>query len=187
VKRAAAVMAALATIVVAIASAYRLCFVRYRCDLRSAAAENALTLLVAAPQEMRARITAREISDEMAGCIDAWPTNTNLYMIRAAALRVLGRGDDAVLEYRRALHVDRRAELYLNIGMTEMEAGRNEQAADALATAVYLNYAYLDEIGEPMRSRVRGEVLPNLEMLRRKKAPRSFVDELRARVTRDPL
>jgi len=180
------VVASLAVIVAAVAGSYRLCYLRYRCNLRSASAERTLTNLLSNADQVSARIAARQIDEEMSRCIECWRTDVSFYMARAAALRMLDRLDEAANAYRLALRYDRRAEIYLNLGLTELDAGREEQAADALTTATLLQFSYVDTIPEPMQTRVRKTVTPTYEMIQRRRAVRDVMRQLRERVTRDP-
>jgi tetratricopeptide (TPR) repeat protein len=178
----------IASIVIAAAAVWgaSLCYRRYDCNLREARSQETLMRLFNLPGQATSRIVARQTIDETSRCLHHAPTNIGLYMIRAAALRMLGRYDEASMDYRRALRLDRRAELYFNLGLTELDAGREEKAADALTTAVFLFYPYADDIPEPMQDRVRAAVTPALTMIQRRSAPPAVLQELRARVERDP-
>lgn len=165
---------------------YRFCWLRLACDRMAAQAQRRVMQAVRFPDAPNARIEARDVADRMAHCIEQWPTNIQFPMIRGAALRILGRPAEAALEYRRALAVDRRAEILLNLGLSELEAGRDEQASDALGTAAFLFYPYLDEIPEPMQSRVRADISPLFEKMNHGKASAAEAEAARQRVTRAP-
>jgi len=180
------VVASLAVMIAAVAGSYRFCYLRHRCNLWGARADRTLTNLLSNADQVSARIAARQIDEEMFHCIECWRTNVPSYMARAAALRMLDRLDEAAIAYRLALRYDRRAELYLNLGLTELDAGREEQAVDALTTAVLLQFSYVDTIPEPMQTRVRKIVTPTYEMIQRREAVQDVVRQLRERVTRDP-
>jgi tetratricopeptide (TPR) repeat protein len=180
------ITASIAVVAAAVAGTYRLCYLRHRCNLQGAVAERSLTKFFDNADQVSARIAAREIDVEMDRCAGCWRTNVNFYMARAAALRILGRRDEAAMSYRSALRYDRRAELYLNLGLTELDAGQTEKAADALTTAVLLQYYYLETIPEPMQTRIRQTVDPTYEKIRRKEGAQDVAKQLRERVTRDP-
>ena len=158
----------------------------YRCNIEAKRAEREVIHLFSVNNEVTARIVARQTLDSMNGCIACVPTDVNQYMIRAAALRMLERPDEAAMDYRRALHYDRRAELYLNLGQAELEGGHPEAAEDAFITAVYLTYTYIEDLPEPLQSRVRSEVTPTYVSVQEGRAPASVTEELRQRVARDP-
>ena len=159
----------------------------YVCNLRAKKAERMIIRMFSLNEQITARITARQILSDMDACIRCFPTDVDQYMVRAAALRMLGRPAEAAMDYRRALHIDRRAELFLNLGQAYLEAGRDEEAKDALITAVYLVYPYVDDLPQPMQQRVRDAVTPTYLMLQQGRAPHSIIDSLRDRVARDPL
>ena len=68
-------------------------------------------------------------------CAKYVPTNIDTYMIAAANLRVLGRAEEAVSMYQRALRYDRRPELYINLGQTLIQAGHREEGLAMLVLA----------------------------------------------------
>src|SRR2546430_5449981 len=121
---------ALALCIVAVASyaVYRLCYLPWVCNIRQMHAERVVSRLFDVNDQVAARIAARQTVETLDPCISFCPTEVNQLMIRAAALRMLGRPDEAILDYRRALHVDRRAELFLNLGQAELEAGHDDSA-----------------------------------------------------------
>ena len=166
---------------------YRFCYLRAVCNVRAGRAQQSVMAVMRMPQNSGARISARQAIDEMNHCLECWPNNIQLYMMRAAALRVFDRPAEASLDYRRALLLDRRAELWLNVGLSELEAGRDEQAFDALTTAAFMFIPYLEEIPEPMQSRVRAAVMPAFERMLHGQASPEEVEQLRQRVIRAPL
>jgi tetratricopeptide (TPR) repeat protein len=158
----------------------------YVCNVRAKQAERAIRQMFSISDQVSSRIGARRILTDMDHCIRCSPTDVNQYMVRAAALRILDRPAEAALEYRRALHIDRRAELFLNLGLAELEAGREEEAKDALITAVYLLYTYWVDLPQPMQQRVRDAVTPTYAAILERRATQKVIDELRARVAREP-
>ena len=161
-------------------------YLRHVCNIREMQAERLVMKLFDINDEITARIAARDTVESMNRCIPCAPMDVNQYMIRGAALRMLGRPEEAALDYRRALHVDRRVELFLNLGQAEMEAGHDDAAADALITAVYLVYSYVDDLPQPMQDRVRRAVTPTYLMIQQGRAPHAVLEQLRDRVARDP-
>ena len=181
------VVASLAIAVTAGWAVYRLCYLRFVCNVREMQSERAVIKLFNINDQVTARIIARQTVEAMDRCVPCSPTDVNQLMIRAAALRMLGRPAEAALDYRRALRVDRRAELFLNLGQAEMEAGRNDAAADALATAAFLFYTYLGDYPEPMQSRVRAMINTTYGMIMERRATDDITRQLYERVARDPL
>jgi tetratricopeptide (TPR) repeat protein len=72
-------------------------------------------------------------------CMQIGCRDVSLYMMAAANYRVIGRYDEAIRLYREALRLDRRPELYVNLGAAEAAAGdrvtaRNHMLRAALFT-----------------------------------------------------
>lgn len=179
-----------ASLVIAAAAAwavYEHCYQRYACNLQEARARESLTPLFSIPDEITSRIAARRAIEEMTHCLECSPASISAYMIRGAALRMLRRQGEAAQDYRRALRLDRRAELYFNLGQAELDAGRQESAADAFGTAVLLLYPYVDDIPQPMQTRVRAEITPIVTTILRRQATPELARQLRTRLTRDPM
>ena len=70
----------------------------------------------------------------------------NRAMLLAINLRFVGRKEEAMELYRNAMRYDRRPELYLSLGETQLELGRNAEALQNLTIACRYNPDYLDEI-----------------------------------------
>lgn len=185
--RALRVVASIAIIVTAGWSVYHLCYLRFVCNVTVMKSERAVIKYIDFNDQVAARIRAREVVRELSACIPCSPNDVAQRMARAAALRMLGRPAEAVLEYRQALRVDRRSELFLNLGQAEMEAGRVDAAADALATAALTHYSYLSDYNEPMQSRVRAVVDPIYNRLNTHRATPADGKALFERVSREPM
>lgn len=83
------------------------------------------------------------------------PHDVELYMLRGAYLRLLGRTDEAIGTYRAALDYDRRPEIYFNLGIVLLESGNRIEAVEALVIAVRFGEDYLKLISDPF---IREEV-----------------------------
>ena len=179
-----------ASVLIALCAAmavYRLCYLRYRCNVDEARAEREITALFAHADDPGARLAARQIVETMDRCVVCSPTDVSHRMGRAAALRMLGRPAEAAKEYRRALEVDRRAELFLNAGLSELEAGHDRQADDALITATLVYISNVDIIPQPARSRVESVAYPLYFKIQQRRATPSLMRELFDRVARLPM
>ena len=88
---------------------------------------------------------ARENIALLAPCLSCAP-GVNRAMLLAANLRFVGRGDEAVAIYRDALHIDRRPELYLQMGKALVETGHDAEALDYLIKACMYNPEFEDEL-----------------------------------------
>lgn len=75
----------------------------------------------------------RNISARLHRCIEYMPGDLDLRMEAAACALMLGRTNDAIAQYRAALKIDRRPEIYLNLGAALYVIGRREEAISAFA------------------------------------------------------
>jgi tetratricopeptide (TPR) repeat protein len=76
----------------------------------------------------------------------------------------------ALATYRQALQFDRRPEIYLNIGLTELDQGNYAGGLDNLITACAFNFAMNTDLPEPAKTDVatrvnsdRQQVIDNLK------------------------
>jgi tetratricopeptide (TPR) repeat protein len=184
--RALRLLVSIAIVVTAGWSVYRL-YRRFVCNNIAMKSERAVIRLFHINDQVAARIVAREAVREVSACIPCAPNDIAQRMTLAAALRMLGRPAEAALEYRAALRVDRRSELFLNLGQAELEAGRFDAAADALTTAALTHYSFMDDYPEPMRSRVHAAVEPIYYLLNTHRATSADTKALFERVSREPM
>lgn len=74
------------------------------------------------------------------------PSNVALVSAAAAQLYLLGRLDEAEAEYRRALAIEPRAEIWLGLGRTLWQKGEPAGAQQVFRRAVALNPRLADQI-----------------------------------------
>ena len=91
---------------------------------------------------------ARKNAERVEPCIPQAPFMIDLYMIAALDRRVLGQYDQAARLYQRALEYDRRPELYLQLGLTDLQMNRRPEARKALERAILFAPSMLDEIDD---------------------------------------
>jgi O-antigen ligase len=87
-------------------------------------------------------------------CLDAAPNDVALYMLAAANDRLIGRDADAATMYRRALHYDRRPELYYNLGVVELQLHQRDAAIADLLTAASFSRTYLQDLPVDVKAEV---------------------------------
>jgi len=134
------------------------CYVPLRCNVIEKQTEARTSRAYQSIGTRRANMMARKSLDDLKPCARACRTNVNYYMIKAADFRILGQSAAAVQEYERALHYDRRPELYFNLGLMLLETDR-AAGERALVTAGLFNPATLEEIPyEDVRNEVKREV-----------------------------
>ena len=131
-----------AVLVAAFWLAYRFCWVPYRCNNQIGSAVTLTEKVWLRSGQMSATIAARRLIAEMTDCLQSYP-DVGAYMVAAANLRIVGRMDDALRLYRRALSLDRRPEIYLQIGNTQMEIGNHAEAVRYYTLAATFDPQYI--------------------------------------------
>ena len=108
---------------------------------------------------MKSAVVARTVMARIEPCLRRCP-NENLYMISAAAARLLGRPQDALAAYRKALEYGRRPEIYLNVGLMEAETGHPDEAVATMTTACKFAPYLIESIDDGiLQARVRNNVV----------------------------
>lgn len=121
----------------------------FRCSVRAARAQQRMLFATRHDNLSSAPIIARASLEEIAGC-PAWRyDDIDILMIRAADNRVLRRLSEAEGDYRRAIDIAPRPELYLNLGLVLIDEGRLDEARQVLLKAVLFDFHMLEEIGRP--------------------------------------
>lgn len=83
-------------------------------------------------------------------------TDVRLYVLMAGNESIAGRHDAAVHEYERALTIDRRPEIYIEMGNELIQLGRTDDAVESFVTAARFSPGTLDAItSEEVARRVR--------------------------------
>ena len=134
---------------------WRICYLPYRCNVREktlvATSEHALKASEATVAIQTARTIIQDADHLLAEC----PHEIDLMMIRAANQRVIGDFAGAANTYRHAIDVQKRQELYFELGSTELALGNRDAAADAYTNCVRF---YPPQIANIVDSRVRAAV-----------------------------
>ncbi len=137
---------------------YRLCYVPYRCNRTTHAirveTEAAFRAADAAPDNFAFARGARNRLAIAQECLSPVTARVDLYMLAAANARLLKNSSQAIDYYRAALRLERRPEIYFNLGVTEAEAGEREQGIKDLVIAGRTG-SYWNQIeDEPLRNEV---------------------------------
>ena len=142
---------AFATLTIAAGAAWVLwqfVVIPYRCNNRlKKASDDLKVVLAAAGGDIRGMELARSIAADVHNCTIENPGDVAAQMVLAGAYRALGRNAQAIAAYQTALQYDRRPELYLDLGQTQLETGDSKAALSNLVVACIYNPQYLDEIG----------------------------------------
>lgn len=160
-------LAAAAVTLVAALAFYRWCYLPWRCNLADARLLRQTTFAMDAAPAPRAMALARSTWAAAVRLLDGCPCSINLYMIAAANDQLLGQDEHAVEMYSRALHYDRRPELFLQLGLAEWRLGRRDQARQHLTAATAFNPELLLEVAP---SELRVEVSRELSKVEAQRA-----------------
>lgn len=114
---------------------HRFAYQRYQCHLQEVRLQASTTEVIEDRQALDRHSRSRRHLQEIAGCVEKFPWNVNLYMIQGANLRLLGRDADALISYRKGLQFDVRPEIFLNLGITESLTGSQDEAEWYLTVA----------------------------------------------------
>jgi tetratricopeptide (TPR) repeat protein len=146
-------LAAIAVAVVAGLTLYRFVWLPLQCNYVEGRLRGTTEAVLDEPpmrQHIRARANLAEIERLPLHCRRGAETQ----MVIAANYRILGRYDDAIAAYISALDVEKRPEIYLQLGLTQIQDGRTGEAIRNLATAVRFHPPLINEIPEGIRASV---------------------------------
>jgi tetratricopeptide (TPR) repeat protein len=87
----------------------------------------------------RAKMLARDNLQRIEKCRSFDFNDISVQMITAANLRVLGRNREAVDIYLQLLRIQKRPEIYMNLGQTEVDLGHQRLAVEAFFQAAIFN------------------------------------------------
>lgn len=116
-------------------AAYRFVILPHNCNVNRKRLRASTERVARLTDHFAAMRLARRNLDAASKAVQDCPHELDLYMIAAANLRALGRFPEAVEMYERALMVDRRPEIYFNLGLVELKLGRRSKAIEHLTTA----------------------------------------------------
>jgi Flp pilus assembly protein TadD len=129
---------------------YYLCIAPYRANIQLVAVIAQTQKAISAPHA-RGVIIARQNIETLRKLLVVMPTSVDLYMVLAANYREVGEDGQARDAYHSALRLDRRPEIYFNLGMLEMQAGQRD--------AAILDFAYAVRFEPPLITEIPGESL----------------------------
>ena len=115
----------------------------------------------AALEAAESRAAALNIRAELESCTCVSPPDAIIPVARGAAAMVEGDARRAVAEYQRALAIDRRPEIYFQLGLAQLEARDRAAGIESLARACAFDPARLADIAD---ADVRREVRQRLAL-----------------------
>jgi len=125
---------------------YRYCWLPLQCSSKQLDIERLTLQAFDQKDSPRSKTMARRNLVALERCLEVCPTDTNVLMLIAANDQLLGLYSDARDMYAAALRVDRRPEIYLQLGLVELRLHELAAAREHVRTAVAFNPAYLDSI-----------------------------------------
>ncbi len=114
-------------------------WIPYRLNLIKKQVEASTTAVFPVADRMAVALVARHNLEQLAPYRRACATDVDLWMETAASDRLLGRADDAIAAYQTALTIERRPEIFFNLGITQLGSGHRPEAIDNLARALRFN------------------------------------------------
>jgi tetratricopeptide (TPR) repeat protein len=152
-------LGAFAAIVMATLALYQCTYVPIHCSREVWRSEQRLSTSVDRSDRFAQASAANETLTRLSAC-DTRPLDVNVPMLIALSYRLLLRHDFAVRSYERALAIDRRPEIYLGLGMEQLEAGSRQAAVNTLLQACSFDPKLLDAIEDGQaRVEVRKRIL----------------------------
>jgi tetratricopeptide (TPR) repeat protein len=131
----------------------RVAIVPFRCNLLTHRVQ-LRTERIAAAGELSAKSVARQNLEELAACEAPCRYDTNFLLAKAANQLVLQDLAGAAASYQQALAVDRRPEIYLNLGLTQLDLLQTSEAVETLMEGARFNFSVNGEVPEPVRSTI---------------------------------
>lgn len=127
---------------------YHLCWIPYGCNREVKAVQRSTDAALSAPP-MEAPSVARRNLLRLDRCLPQSPTDVRLLMLAAANYQILDRHADAIAAYERALRIDKRPEIYYELGLTQLSVGDRSSALASLTRAARFAQQYMYETGDP--------------------------------------
>lgn len=130
----------------AIAALRTFCLAPYRCSVEEKRIQARTQRAVASA--MRPWLAMQLAGQNLAAlepCLNDRAT-VNQLMIAAVNYRILGQPGIAISLYERAMQFERRPELYLNLGLAQIEAGRARDGVENVVTACIRNPLLIEDV-----------------------------------------
>jgi hypothetical protein len=154
---------------VAAFSIWRLCWLPYACNRVKAVAALQLHRITSAATTVEGTRRLRAASEQVERCLRRTPHDVDLNMEAAACDRLLGLNSEAEAHYAAALQVDRRPEIYLEMGSVQYESGHRAAAIYSFGRALsfatfFVNYdPTVPWSGERTLDLVPPELIPEIQ------------------------
>jgi tetratricopeptide (TPR) repeat protein len=105
--------------------------------------------------DYRPEALARRINANLEGCNCVSPPDARICFVRGAVAQ--GGGDlvTAIADYRRALEIDRRPEIYLHLGLAQLQTTDRSTGLESLVRACAFDPSRLGAIDESLQREVK--------------------------------
>lgn len=129
----------------------------WRCNLEEQRLQDA-TIAAMNQRGGRAAVTARENLGAVMEAIADCPRGPNFYMIAAANYRIVRRLEDAAAMYEMTLTMERRPEIYFQLGLTRAEMGMHDEAIANFVKACRFVPVLVEQVPTHLEDQVRGQL-----------------------------
>jgi tetratricopeptide (TPR) repeat protein len=134
---------------------YRCSYLPIHCSIAAATSERQLVAALDHDDDYGNIVAGRRALDRLRNC-DIHPLEIDPPLLIALSYRVQHQYNRAIASYERCLTIDRRPEIYLGLGMTQIKVGRRQEALQNLVLACAFDPTKLDAIDDgPMREDVK--------------------------------
>jgi hypothetical protein len=120
-----------------------------RCSVLEKNSRLTLDAITPIADTLKAYRIARATYESLVQAYRDCPTEVGIPMLAADYAAFLHDRDATILWDQRALTVNRRPEIYMNLGVAQREAGDHRAALQNMATALRFDVGYADELGDP--------------------------------------
>lgn len=127
---------------------YHLCWIPYRCNREVKAVQRSTDAALNAPPMDAPSVAHRNLL-RLDRCLRQRATDIRVLMLAAANYQILNRPADAIAAYERALRIDKRPEIYFELGLTQLRVGDRSSALANLTKAARFAQQYMYETGDP--------------------------------------
>jgi tetratricopeptide (TPR) repeat protein len=163
-----ALRATLAILVIA-ASGFtiaRVTIPRFTCNIEKSSVR-AVTRAHRIATDFERTTRARDLAARCRRCLAYFPDDYNFQFMLALNEEMMGRFDDAVRSYERALELNERPEIYSRLGLLRLRMGDTERARADLFKAALFDLEYAGNVSEPMQSELYAAVNERNNRLKR--------------------
>jgi len=151
-------------VAVSFVAAYRLCWMRLRCERDKYAIVQRLDYVRDADAYTKNTV-AREILPRLRACVEQDPSDFQARFLMAKAATHAGQDQLALSLYQEAADLNQRPEIYASIGLLHLKAGRVNEARENLMRATMFNTHFAGYVAQPLQDELQAAVIARRERL----------------------